>query len=505
MPFSLRRLPGRCCGWPPAFALSSLYVGAESWIHDRVANAQRGRVFSIYMVVQMIGLTAAQFLLSVGDPKSAAPFLLAAVLFLIGAVPVVVARHTAPRGAPPEPLHIGNLFRVSPLGASVTVIAGVSWSIVFTFGPVYAQKSGFDLQAVSLFMAAAMIGGAVVQFPMGWLSDAIGRRRTIAAMSAGGIAVSLFGLWADGQSDLMRFAASLLTGGIIFPMYAISAAHTNDAIAPQNRVAAAAGLILLFGLGSIFGPLLSGGAVTALGTGGYYIVLAVASASAWRRRRPLDDAIVWSEFPGSSSPASCGRSNFRLRRKMGCPDKPGNDRLRVARKHVRQARRRPIPAATILLLRDGVPGLEVFMVKRHHQIDFVAGALVFPGGKLEKGDSDPALDEHIDCAGDWTAPMRALGAGAIREAFEESGILLARDARTGELVPAARLEELQPYRHLLEKREAVLAEVAGEGEAAPRARPSRALRALDHAGQHAAALRHAFLPGRLAGRPCRQP
>ncbi len=119
----------------------------------------------------------------------------------------------------------------------------------------------------------------------------------------------------------------------------------------------------------------------------------------------------------------------------------------------------PIPAATILLLRDGVPGLEVFMVKRHHQIDFVAGALVFPGGKLEKGDSDPALDEHIDCAGDWTAPMRALGAGAIREAFEESGILLARDARTGELVPAARLEELQPYRHLLEKREAVLAEV----------------------------------------------
>ncbi len=259
------------------FALSSLYVGAESWIHDRVANAQRGRVFSIYMVVQMIGLTAAQFLLSVGDPKSAAPFLLAAVLFLIGAVPVVVARHTAPRGAPPEPLHIGNLFRVSPLGASVTVIAGVSWSIVFTFGPVYAQKSGFDLQAVSLFMAAAMIGGAVVQFPMGWLSDAIGRRRTIAAMSAGGIAVSLFGLWADGQSDLMRFAASLLTGGIIFPMYAISAAHTNDAIAPQNRVAAAAGLILLFGLGSIFGPLLSGGAVTALGTGGYYIVLAVAS------------------------------------------------------------------------------------------------------------------------------------------------------------------------------------------------------------------------------------
>src|SRR6185437_6436044 len=85
--------------------------------------------------------------------------------------------------------------------------------------------------------------------------------------------------------------------------------------------------------------------------------------------------------------------------------------------------------------------LEVFMVKRHHQIDFVAGSLVFPGGKLEKGDSDAALAAHVDCDPTWTADMRALGAGAIREAFEESGILLARDARTGAFVTAERLEE----------------------------------------------------------------
>ncbi len=117
----------------------------------------------------------------------------------------------------------------------------------------------------------------------------------------------------------------------------------------------------------------------------------------------------------------------------------------------------PVPAATILLLRDGDEGLEVFMVKRHHQIDFVAGALVFPGGKLEKGDSDAALEGHSDCDADWTAPMRALGAGAIREAFEESGILLARDARTGAFVTAERLLPLQPYRALLETRAVSLA------------------------------------------------
>jgi 8-oxo-dGTP pyrophosphatase MutT (NUDIX family) len=119
----------------------------------------------------------------------------------------------------------------------------------------------------------------------------------------------------------------------------------------------------------------------------------------------------------------------------------------------------PVPAATILLLRDGDEGLEVFMVKRHHQIDFVAGALVFPGGKLEKGDSDAALEKLSDGGEIWTPQMRALGAGAIREAFEESGILLARDARTGAMVTAERLEALQPYRTKLDKREIALADM----------------------------------------------
>jgi 8-oxo-dGTP pyrophosphatase MutT (NUDIX family) len=119
----------------------------------------------------------------------------------------------------------------------------------------------------------------------------------------------------------------------------------------------------------------------------------------------------------------------------------------------------PVPAATILLLRDAPGGLEVFMVKRHHQIDFVAGALVFPGGKVEKGDADAALGEFLDGGENWTDTMRALGAGAIREAFEESGILLARDARHGDFVTSERLADLQHYRPLLDKREAVLADV----------------------------------------------
>lgn len=83
-------------------------------------------------------------------------------------------------------------------------------------------------------------------------------------------------------------------------------------------------------------------------------------------------------------------------------------------------------AATILLLRDA-PSFEVLMVKRHHQIDFAAGALVFPGGKSHQGDSDPRWRD-LALGFDATSPdAAALRIAAIREAYEEAGVLLARD------------------------------------------------------------------------------
>jgi 8-oxo-dGTP pyrophosphatase MutT (NUDIX family) len=115
----------------------------------------------------------------------------------------------------------------------------------------------------------------------------------------------------------------------------------------------------------------------------------------------------------------------------------------------------PLPAATILLLRDAPEGLEVFMVKRHHQVDFVSGALVFPGGKVDKSDRDAGLSDLADGGEGWGDEMRALGACAIREAFEESGILLARDG--DKFIGADRLAALEPYRARLDKHEIGLA------------------------------------------------
>jgi 8-oxo-dGTP pyrophosphatase MutT (NUDIX family) len=112
-----------------------------------------------------------------------------------------------------------------------------------------------------------------------------------------------------------------------------------------------------------------------------------------------------------------------------------------------------LPSATILMLRDGPAGLEVFMVKRNYQIDFAGGALVFPGGKLAEGDSDPALINHIYGSADLTPDQIALRVAAIREAFEEAGLFLARAIGGKDLIDAARLDDIHHYRALLDRGE----------------------------------------------------
>jgi 8-oxo-dGTP pyrophosphatase MutT (NUDIX family) len=104
----------------------------------------------------------------------------------------------------------------------------------------------------------------------------------------------------------------------------------------------------------------------------------------------------------------------------------------------------PRPAATILLLRDRPAGLEVFMVVRNHAIDFAGGALVFPGGRVEESDQELA-DRPQDCPNPESLSTDALAfrIAAIRETFEECGVLLARPHGSQDLIDAATLKRLE--------------------------------------------------------------
>lgn len=118
------------------------------------------------------------------------------------------------------------------------------------------------------------------------------------------------------------------------------------------------------------------------------------------------------------------------------------------------------PSSTVLMVRDGKAGLEVFMVKRNHAIDFASGAMVFPGGKLAEGDSDPVLMGRHARPGKFDPQLTPFAFGAIREAFEESGLLLARAKGDGALLPAAKVEQLQHWRDPLNRGDKTLRDMA---------------------------------------------
>ena len=260
------------------FALSLGYVAIESWINDHVENDIRGRVFSVYTLIQLVAMTGSQVLFGAIDSRTAWLFLISGLLLAAGAMPAFLSMVHQRDKPPPEHLHLIDLFRASPLGAIATIVSGVSWAIIIAFGPIYALKTGLSQAQTGIFMGAAMVGGLLLQFPIGWVSDHFGRRATIALMSAGAVAASVFGIWAESHGALAQYATMLAIGGLNFTLYAISVSATNDAVAPQNRVAAAAGLVLLFGLGSIAGPLIGGWAFAHFGATSYFAVVAAIMA-----------------------------------------------------------------------------------------------------------------------------------------------------------------------------------------------------------------------------------
>lgn len=101
------------------------------------------------------------------------------------------------------------------------------------------------------------------------------------------------------------------------------------------------------------------------------------------------------------------------------------------------------PAATILLLRDGPDGIEVFMVVRHHAIDFASGALVFPGGRVEDSDHELAGESACPNPDGLDPDALAFRIAAIRETFEECGVLLARPSGSDQLIDAETLKRLE--------------------------------------------------------------
>lgn len=259
------------------FCLAGLYTTIESWLNEKAGNANRGRIFSFYMIIHYGSLTTGQLLLGLMDPASFAPFAIVCIFLCMSLVPISLARVSAPAEVPSARLRPRRLYAISPVGVigclTVGLVNGAFWSLA----PIFAQQSMGSTAEVALFMSVAVVGGALAQWPLGRWSDRIDRRKVIIAVAAGAcLSCGAVALAAQTRPDLLLFVA-LPLGCCIFSVYSLCVAHANDFAAADEFVEVSSGLILTFSIGAAAGPLLASAVMEWLGALGLFFFMAVLS------------------------------------------------------------------------------------------------------------------------------------------------------------------------------------------------------------------------------------
>ncbi len=293
------------------FCFSVVYITAESWLNNTASNETRGQTLSAYMIVQMLGIIAAQGLLGMGDPSGYTLFIFPSILVSLSFLPLLLATVPAPTFERTKAMSFAALFAISPLGCAGMLLTGGVFAAMFGMASVYGAMMGMSVGQIAAFVAAMYVGGLVLQYPIGWASDRLDRRVMILWMSLAGAGVmALAGLLVLPFTLELLVAAAL--GGIINPLYSLLISHTNDYLTKEEMPAASAGLIFLNGFGAIFGPLLAGWVMGALGPKGYFLVIggffaALGGYAAWRMtRRAAPTAGVYAGLSPTASSLAVG-------------------------------------------------------------------------------------------------------------------------------------------------------------------------------------------------------
>ncbi|MFQ5775209.1 MAG: MFS transporter [Kiloniellaceae bacterium] len=315
------------------FCFSGLYVVAESWLNGRASNENRASLLSIYFIIQTGGLALGQAFLSLSSPDGVLLLVVASILISLSLVPVLTSASASPPFVVPERISLGELFRLSPMGLSGALLNGVTQGALYVVLALYGRAIGLDAGAIGALIAASALGGMLLQFPLGHLSDRIDRRLVITG--AAGLAVpvclamAVFG--GSAGSVYLIYAGVALIGGLTLPIYSLCVAHTNDYLRSSQIVAASGTLVLVLNAGIVLGPTLGSYMIERVGPEGLFLMLAVVQGLTvitalfrlWRGRAPAEERGAAVAFAQHATPLAA-------RLNPGAPDETGGGRFTAA-------------------------------------------------------------------------------------------------------------------------------------------------------------------------------
>ncbi|PCJ75430.1 MAG: MFS transporter [Rhodobacteraceae bacterium] len=292
------------------FCFAGVYVVAESWLNDAATNETRGQALSAYVIVQMVGIVAAQVLLNFADVNGYTLFVLMSVLVSLSFLPILLSSTAAPIFRATKRMTLKELFIISPLGCVGIFLLGGIFAALFGMAAVYGTEVGMSVRELSIFIGLIYFGGMIWQYPIGWISDKMDRRQLIMILTAFGGVTVLFGtLFADSQ--IVLYALAFVVGGVANPLYSLLIAYTNDYLEPDDMASASGGLIFINGVGAIGMPIVVGWSMTQFGPNSFFVILAIlmsmiAVYAAYRTTKraptPVDETSAYATVLPQASP-----------------------------------------------------------------------------------------------------------------------------------------------------------------------------------------------------------
>ena len=255
--------------------VAGCYTVIEAWLQAKVTNDTRGRTMGVYRVVDMGASLAAQLVIGVLEPASYISYNLLAIVCCAALLPLTLTTVRQPETPSAPRLRPRLAAQRSPLAAAGVIVAALSSASFRMVGPVYGQEVGLTTGQIAWFLAAFVLGGALAQYPVGWLADKHDRRWVLiwlsaAAMLSCGLTVAVAGL---GTAGIMLAAGFF--GLTTFPIYSVAAAHAHDFADSTERVELSAALMFYFALGAIAAPLTASALIDAFGPPALFAMIAV--------------------------------------------------------------------------------------------------------------------------------------------------------------------------------------------------------------------------------------
>ena len=237
------------------FCFAGLFTIMESWLNSGVSNTDRARVLALYRIIDIGSVTGAQFMIPVFGAGGFTIFAIMSMMITLSLVPVSLADRSNP--VPPEEvgLDLARVWRISPLASIGCVAVGLTNSAFRTLSPVYAEQIGLSVADVVTFVSVSIIGGAIIQYPLGYLSDSWDRRTILLVSTAGALLSALGIVFLAGSSPLANFGLVFIFGSFAMPLFSLSAAHANDRAGKGEFVLVNAALMLFYSFGAVVGPL----------------------------------------------------------------------------------------------------------------------------------------------------------------------------------------------------------------------------------------------------------